>query len=107
MSDERPSFGRKAIASINKRLPQADAPVVPEMGPPDELISYTVPITRELYLRLLQAKYWVRGLKLQDLVADALNAELAKLGDEVAQPLPAPYLAQQVSKNKKLQAGNK
>lgn len=109
MSEEqRPSFGRKAIASINKRLPTlATEEVGPGMGPPDELISYTVPISRGLYLRLLQAKFWVRGLKLQDVVADALDAELQKLGPEAAQPLPPAQLAEQVRKNKKLQAGNK
>jgi len=107
MSDERPSFGRKALESINKKLPQPELPSTAQMGPPEELISYTVPITRELYLRLLQAKYWVRGLKLQDLVGDALIAELEKLGPEAAQPLPPAQLAEQIRKNKKLQAGSK
>lgn len=107
MSDDRPSFGRKALESINRKLPQPDAPVALEMGPPEELISYSVPISRALYLRLLQAKYWVRGLKLQDLVADALTAELEKLGPEAAQPLPPVQLAELVRKNKKLQGGSK
>ena len=104
MSEDRPSFGRKAIASINKRLPDGTLPEadVPRMGPPDTMVAFATFIPRDLYLELLERKYWEPGFNIWTAVAEGIRAYLDAM-PEGRKPLPPAYLAQLLKKNKKLQ----
>ena len=97
MSDERPKFGTKAIASINKRLDAAG----PKMGAADELVAFATFIPRGLYLELLERKYWEPGFNIQEAVAEGVRTRLAAM-DAPRRPLPPAFLAQLLQKNKKL-----
>ena len=99
MSDERPTFGKKALASINKRLDGPDA--APQMGPPDELVAFTVFIPRDLYLELLERHYHEKGFVIQQAVAAGIRRELAALGTPRL-PLPPARLGKLLQTNKKL-----
>jgi hypothetical protein len=100
--DERPSFGRKAIASINKRLPDGSpGDDVPKMGPPDEMVAFATFIPRDLYLELLERKYWEPGFNIWTAVAEGIRGYLDAMGSP-RKPLPPAYLAQLMKKNKKL-----
>lgn len=100
MSNERPSFGTKAIASINKRLP--DGTLAGQMGAPDALVAFATFIPRDLYLELLERKYWAPGFNIQEAVAEGIRLRLDAM-EEPRKPLPPAHLAQLLTKNKKLQ----
>lgn len=102
MSDERPKFGNKAIASINKRLPDGTPADLPKMGPGDEMVAFATCIPRDLYLELLERKYWEPGFNIWTAVAEGIRGYIDNMGTP-RKPLPPAYLAQVLKKNKKLQ----
>ena len=100
-----PTFGKKVLSSINERIEPASAPT-PEPVPGSEeeqtvWVSFTTAVTRETYLKLKQAEYWVPGLLMKELTEAALVKELAAYS-EADKPLPDALLQKLLRTSKKL-----
>ena len=95
---KRIDFGEKVV--LNVTAPAAPAPVA-QLGGLDQLVPFATFIPRDLYLELLERKYWEPGFEIQEAVAGALRTYLDTLGPR--QPLPPAHLAAILRKNKKLQ----
>ncbi|RZJ92230.1 MAG: hypothetical protein EOO60_07240 [Hymenobacter sp.] len=101
----KPTFGKKVLSSINERIEptQALAPEpIPEEGEEQTVwVSFTTAVTRETYLKLKQAEYWVPGFLMKELTEAALTKELAAY-PEADKPLPDALLQKLLRTSKKL-----
>lgn len=98
---KKPRFGALRATALDAKLrPAPPAPM--EIGPLNELVLFSVRITRADVLRLKEANHWVPGFREQDFVQQAIREKLDSLGDQV-QPLPPLVLQELVKRNKKLQ----
>ena len=99
-SNNPPNFGALQLPAIEARL-QLDGRTAP-LGPPDELVLFTVRLKRGEILRLKEAAYYLPAFREQAFVQQAITAALDALGDQI-KPLPDLILDDLVRKNKKLQ----
>jgi hypothetical protein len=99
---KKPGFGSLQLPAIDAKLKPGAAPKV--LGPLDELVLFSVRLTREDILHLNEALHWVPGFKIQDFVQQAVREKLVTLGDQV-KPLPPLVLQELVKRNKKMQKG--
>jgi hypothetical protein len=101
----KPTFGKKVLSSINERIEpvQAQAPEpAPEEGEEQVVwVSFTTAVTRETYLKLKQAEYWVPGFLMKELTEAALVKELEAY-PEADKPLPDALLQKLLRTSKKL-----
>jgi hypothetical protein len=102
----KPTFGKKVLSSINERIEPAPGPVVEATpGASEEQpvwVSFTTAVTRETYLKLKQAEYWIPGFLMKELTEAALVKELTN-HPEADKPLPDAQLQKLLRTNKKLQ----
>ena len=103
----KPTFGKKVLSSINERIEPAQVPT-PEPEPvasegEDQTVwvSFTTAVTRETYLKLKQAEYWIPGFLMKELTEAALIKELAAY-PEADKPLPDALLQKLLRTSKKL-----
>jgi hypothetical protein len=101
----KPTFGKKVLSSINERIepvqPQ-NTELVPSDGEEQIVwVSFTTAVTRETYLKLKQAEYWVPGFLMKELTETALVKELASY-PEADKPLPDALLQKLLRTSKKL-----
>lgn len=103
----KPTFGKKVLTSINERIEPAQA-LTPEPAPvPSDhedqtvWVSFTTAVTRETYLKLKQAEYWIPGFLMKELTEAALTKELAAY-PEADKPLPEVLLQKLLRTSKKL-----
>ena len=101
----KPTFGKKVLSSINERIEPAQAQTpesVPNEGEEQMVwVSFTTAVTRETYLKLKQAEYWVPGFLMKELTEAALVKELAAY-PEAEKPLPDALLQRLLRTSKKL-----
>jgi hypothetical protein len=101
----KPTFGKKVLSAINERIePVQDATPEPVASEADEQtvwVSFTTAVTRETYLKLKQAEYWVPGFLMKELTEAALVKELAAY-PEADKPLPDALLQKLLRTSKKL-----
>ncbi len=101
----KPTFGKKVLSSINERIEPAQAqnpePVSNEGEEEVVWVSFTTAVTRETYLKLKQAEYWVPGFLMKELTEAALVKELAAY-PEADKPLPDALLQKLLRTSKKL-----
>ncbi|MGI4742036.1 MAG: hypothetical protein ACRYG7_43280 [Janthinobacterium lividum] len=101
----KPTFGKKVLSSINERIePIQDSipePVANEAEEQTVWVSFTTAVTRETYLKLKQAEYWVPGFLMKELTEAALVKELAAY-PEADKPLPDALLQKLLRTSKKL-----
>jgi hypothetical protein len=101
----KPTFGKKVLSSINERIePVQSQNPEPVPGDGEEQIvwvSFTTAVTRETYLKLKQAEYWVPGFLMKELTETALVKELAAY-PEADKPLPDALLQKLLRTSKKL-----
>ncbi|NML67860.1 hypothetical protein HHL22_21880 [Hymenobacter sp. RP-2-7] len=102
----KPTFGKKVLSSINERIEPVPGPVVETTPDASEeqlvWVSFTTAVTRETYLKLKQAEYWIPGFLMKELTEAALVKELAT-HPEADRPLPDALLQKLLRTNKKLQ----
>ena len=102
----KPTFGKKVLSSINERIepvPSQSPEPVPGDGEEQTVwVSFTTAVTRETYLKLKQAEYWVPGFLMKELTETALVKELAA-HPEADKPLPDALLQKLLRTSKKLQ----
>lgn len=104
----KPTFGKKVLSALNERIeptPAPPAPLTPAAAPEPAgpvWVSFTTAVTRETYLRLKQAEYWLPGFLMKELTEAALTKELAA-HPEADKPLPDALLEKLLRTNKKLQ----
>ena len=101
----KPTFGKKVLSAINERIEPVQAPT-PEPVPghaEDQTVwvSFTTAVTRETYLKLKQAEYWIPGFLMKELTEAALIKELAAY-PEADKPLPDVLLQKLLRTSKKL-----
>jgi hypothetical protein len=103
----KPTFGKKVLSALNERIEPtpgaagpAAAPEAAEAAGP-VWVSFTTAVTRETYLKLKQAEYWVPGFLMKELTEAALLRELAAY-PEAEKPLPEPLLEKLLRTSKKL-----
>jgi hypothetical protein len=103
----KPTFGKKVLSSINERIEPVQTPTpesVPISGDEEDQtvwVSFTTAVTRETYLKLKQAEYWVPGFLMKELTESALIKELAAY-PEADKPLPDALLQKLLRTSKKL-----
>jgi hypothetical protein len=101
----KPTFGKKVLSAINERIePVQDVTPEPVASEADEQtvwVSFTTAVTRETYLKLKQAEYWVPGFLMKELTEAALVKELAAY-PEADKPLPDALLQKLLRTSKKL-----
>lgn len=101
----KPTFGKKVLSSINERIEPVQAQTTgpaPEEGEEQVVwVSFTTAVTRETYLKLKQAEYWVPGFLMKELTEAALVKELAAY-PEADKPLPDALLQKLLRTSKKL-----
>jgi hypothetical protein len=101
----KPTFGKKVLSSINERIEPVQAQnleSVPNEGNEEVVwVSFTTAVTRETYLKLKQAEYWVPGFLMKELTEAALVKELAAY-PEADKPLPDALLQKLLRTSKKL-----
>jgi hypothetical protein len=101
----KPTFGKKVLSSINERIEPVQAPSPePVSGDGEEQVvwvSFTTAVTRETYLKLKQAEYWIPGFLMKELTEAALIKELAAY-PEADKPLPDALLQKLLRTSKKL-----
>lgn len=100
---KKPRFGALRATALTDKLRPAP-PAARELGPLEELVLFSVRLTRADVLRLKEAHHWVPGFREQDFVQQAIREKLASLGEQV-KPLPPDTLRELVRRNKKLQKG--
>jgi hypothetical protein len=102
----KPTFGKKVLSSINERIEPVATPALEPVADPEEeqivWVSFTTAVTRETYLKLKQAEYWVPGFLMKELTEAALTKELAAY-PEADKPLPEALLQKLLRTSKKLQ----
>jgi hypothetical protein len=78
----KPTFGKKVLSSINERIEPVQAqnpePVSNESDEQVVWVSFTTAVTRETYLKLKQAEYWVPGFLMKELTEAALVQKLLR-----------------------------
>jgi hypothetical protein len=102
----KPTFGKKVLSSINERIePAAAAPEPVASAAEDQTVwvSFTTAVTRETYLKLKQAEYWIPGFLMKELTEAALVKELAAY-PEADKPLPDALLQKLLRTSKKLRS---
>lgn len=101
----KPTFGKKVLSSINERIEPAQDPTpapVADAGEEQAVwVSFTTAVTRETYLKLKQAEYWIPGFLMKELTEAALMKELAAY-PEADKPLPDALLQKLLRTSKKL-----
>jgi len=99
----KPTFGKKVLSSINERIEPAAVPEPAASSPEDQTVwvSFTTAVTRETYLKLKQAEYWIPGFLMKELTEAALVKELAAY-PEADKPLPDALLQKLLRTSKKL-----
>lgn len=99
----KPTFGKKVLSSINERIEPAQAPepVASEGEEQTVWVSFTTAVTRDTYLKLKQAEYWIPGFLMKELTEAALVKELAAY-PEADKPLPDALLQKLLRTSKKL-----
>jgi hypothetical protein len=101
----KPTFGKKVLSSINERIepvePTVPAPALDSEEEQTIWVSFTTAVTRETYLKLKQAEYWVPGFLMKELTEAALVKELAAY-PEADKPLPEALLQKLLRTSKKL-----
>jgi hypothetical protein len=101
----KPTFGKKVLSSINERiepvLAQSPEPVPSDGEEQTVWVSFTTAVTRETYLKLKQAEYWVPGFLMKELTEAALVKELTAY-PEADKPLPDALLQKLLRTSKKL-----
>lgn len=103
----KPTFGKKVLSSINERIEPAQSPTpdpepIPSTAEEQTIwVSFTTAVTRETYLKLKQAEYWVPGFLMKELTEAALTKELAAY-PEADKPLPEALLQKLLRTSKKL-----
>lgn len=101
----KPTFGKKVLSAINERIEPAQAPTPEPVVNDDEAqtvwVSFTTAVTRETYLKLKQAEYWIPGFLMKELTEAALTKELAAY-PEADKPLPDALLQKLLRTSKKL-----
>jgi len=101
----KPTFGKKVLSSINERIEpvqsQSTEPVPSDGEEQIVWVSFTTAVTRETYLKLKQAEYWVPGFLMKELTETALVKELAAY-PEADKPLPDALLQKLLRTSKKL-----
>ena len=102
----KPTFGKKVLSSINERIEpiaSQNSESVPNEGEEQVVwVSFTTAVTRETYLKLKQAEYWVPGFLMKELTEAALVKELEAY-PEADKPLPDALLQKLLRTSKKLQ----
>lgn len=101
----KPTFGKKVLSSINERIEPVQAPTLEPVASDAEeqtvWVSFTTAVTRETYLKLKQAEYWIPGFLMKELTETALLKELAAY-PEADKPLPDALLQKLLRTSKKL-----
>ncbi|MDO7888064.1 hypothetical protein [Hymenobacter cheonanensis] len=97
----KPTFGKKVLSSINERIEPAPEPAAGNAEEPTVWVSFTTAVTRETYLKLKQAEYWLPGFLMKELTEAALVKELAA-HPEADKPLPDALLQKLLRTSKKL-----
>jgi hypothetical protein len=97
----KPTFGKKVLSSINERIEPAPEPVASAEEEQPVWVSFTTAVTRETYLKLKQAEYWIPGFLMKELTEAALTKELAAY-PEADKPLPEALLQKLLRTSKKL-----
>jgi hypothetical protein len=101
----KPTFGTKVLSALNERIEPAAEATPPAAGPAEAAtvwVSFTTAVTRETYLKLKQAEYWIPGFLMKELTEAALLRELAAY-PEADKPLPEEALQKLLRTSKKLQ----
>ena len=101
----KPTFGKKVLSSINERIEPIQAstpePITSDGEAQTVWVSFTTAVTRETYLKLKQAEYWIPGFLMKELTEAALLKELAA-HPEADKPLPDALLQKLLRTSKKL-----
>lgn len=101
----KPTFGKKVLSSINERIEPVQTlnpeSIVSDAEEQTVWVSFTTAVTRETYLKLKQAEYWIPGFLMKELTEAALIKELAAY-PEADKPLPDALLQKLLRTSKKL-----
>ena len=97
---KKPGFGALQLPAIDAKLKPGER--VPDLGPLDELVLFTVRLPRREILRMKQAAHCIPGFREQDFMQRVVAAALDAYGAELKE-LPPPMLRELLKRNKKLQ----
>ncbi|RPD43737.1 hypothetical protein DNI29_23030 [Hymenobacter sediminis] len=103
-TNQKPKFGTKVLDAINDRIDSQPTAKLDETAATEEAVwvSFTTAVTKETYMKLKQAEYWVPGFLFKEVTEAALVKELENY-PEASKELPPAALQKLLKSSKKLQ----